>query len=143
MNGVPLPPMRRTLLVALVAATAVACTRAEGSRRTVGDLVVTLSAGASQVRVGEVLLKTAVRDAGGTPVQPAQVRFHYYPFVHRVKDSLASPDEVVRVVEAAPDGEAYVAKANFDRPGPWKVTVVVARPERPEATATFTFDVGS
>lgn len=104
-------------------------------------LAVTLVSEPSSPRVGENLLRArlAGRDGGAPAV--SGVRFHYYPFVHRDKDSLASPDEVIRVVEGEKAVDGYLAKATFDKPGPWKVTLKIFRADRPETMVTFTFDV--
>lgn len=48
---------------------------------------------------------------------------------------------MVRVVEGAPAQDEYRAKAKFDKPGPWKITLKIVRPDRPAAFVTFTFDV--
>lgn len=132
--------MKSGVLLLAVAVLLTACGR-EVATRKVGDLVIMLSAPTNDIRVGEVVVRARVADRAGAPISPSAVRFHYYPFVDRVKDSLASPDEVVRVVEGVPGPDGYGAKVNFEKPGPWKVTVTVARPERPRADATFTFDV--
>lgn len=130
---------RGAFLLAFVVLLA-ACGR-EAATRKVGDLVIMLSAPTNDGRVGEVVVRAKIADRAGAPISPSAVRFHYYPFVDRVKDSLASPDEVVRVVEGIPGPDGYTAKVNFDKPGPWKITVTIARPQKPPADATFTFDV--
>ncbi|MBI2455684.1 MAG: FixH family protein [candidate division NC10 bacterium] len=111
------------------------------TKRGTADLAVTLVSEPSPPRVGENVLRARVsgRDGGGVSV--SGVRFHYYPFVHRDKDSLASPDEVVRVLEGTSGEGGYRAKATFDKPGLWKVTLKIVRPDRPEAILTFTYDV--
>ncbi len=106
-----------------------------------GDLAVSLVSEPRPARVGENLLRAHVTGREGKPVSLSGIRFHYYPFVHRDKDSLASPDEVVRVVEGEEAQDGYRAKATFDKPGPWKVTLKVLRPDKPEVVVTFTFDV--
>lgn len=133
--------MKRGVCLLAVLATLLAACGREAATRNVDDLVIMLSVPTNDIRVGEVVIRARIADRTGAPIPPSAVRFHYYPFVDRVKDSLASPDEVVRVVEgvAGPDGHA--AKVNFEKPGPWKVTVSVARSERPRVDATFTFDV--
>lgn len=134
--------MKSVLLVTFVLlVTVVAACGRDVSRQTVGDLVVTFSTEPNPVRVGEALLKVRITAKGGIPISPSAVRFHYYPFVFRVKDSLASPDEVVRVADASPDQDGYSAKVTFEKPGPWKVTVKIIRPEKPDTLVTFTLDV--
>jgi len=105
------------------------------------DLAVTLLSEPRPPRVGENLLRAHVTGRDGKPVSLSGIRFHYYPFVHRDKDSLASPDEVVRVVEGEKAHDGYRARATFDKPGPWKVTLKIFRPDKPEAMVTFTFNV--
>lgn len=134
--------MKSILLVtfALLGMVVAACGR-DVSRQRMGDLIVTFSTEPNPVRVGEALLKVRITAKGGVSISPSEVRFHSYPFVFRVKDSLASPDEVVRVAEASPDQDGYSAKVTFDKPGPWKVTVKIIRPEKPDTLVTFTLDV--
>lgn len=134
--------MRRSALLIVLAAGLLvgACARLPASQ-TVGDLRVTVSTEPTPARVGDSLVKATITTKGGAPFSPSRVTFHYYPFVYRDKDSLASPDEAVRVVEpkAGPDGHA--AKLNFEKPGPWRVTLKITRPDAPPAIVTFTFDV--
>jgi hypothetical protein len=111
------------------------------SRAETADLAVRLASEPNPPRVGEVVLLARISDRRGHAVPVSGVRFHYYPFVQRVKDSLASPDEVVRVLEGEKVPEGYRAKATFDRPGPWKVILKVVRPDAPEVLRTFTLDV--
>lgn len=132
--------MRRGAFLLALAVLLAACGR-ETVMRKVDDLVIRLSADTRDIRVGEVTVRVSLADRAGAAVSPTAVRFHYYPFVDRVKDSLASPDEVVRVVEGLPGPDGFAAKVNFEKPGPWKVTVSIVRPEKPRADATFTFDV--
>jgi len=124
------------LLLALFLVTG--CGRA-GSGGT--DLAVILRSEPSPARVGDNLLVARVAGREGEAAGVAAVRFHYYPFVHRTKDSLASPDEVVRVVEGEKAPEGYRVKATFDKPGPWKVTLKVSRESGPDVLVTFTLDV--
>lgn len=131
--------IKKAFLLLLLASLAVACGR-DRSAQPVGDLVVRLKAEPNPPRVGEIVLEATITDRGGKAVAPAEVHFHYYPFVHRVKDSLASPDEVVRVAAAATSGDTYRATVTFDKPGPWKVTVRITRLLQPDAMATFTFE---
>lgn len=111
------------------------------SKQRTADLAVTVVSEPSPPRVGDNVLKAGVSSRDGTAVPVSGIRFHYYPFIHRDKDSLASPDEVVRVTDGTAAGNEYRAKASFDKPGPWKVTLKIIRPDRPEALVTFTFDV--
>lgn len=132
--------MRVTLGSLLLIVILTSCGR-EFATRTMGDLRITASFEPNPPRVGENTLKVRVTEKGGQPITPSEVRFHYYPFVFRVKDSLAAPDEVVRVTDAVAGPDGYTAKVNFEKPGPWKVTVKIVRPEKPETFATFTVDV--
>jgi hypothetical protein len=91
--------------------------------------------------VGEAVARLRVSSGGDAPAAPERVNLYYYPFVQRDKDSLASSDEVVRVVEADRAEDGYAAKLNLDRPGPWKVTARVPRGETPDVLATFTVHV--
>lgn len=108
-----------------------------------GGLAIVFSTEPSPVRVGETTLIAKLAGENGSPVSVKSVRFHYYPFVFRVKDSLASPDEIVRVIDASVGQDRYSAKAKFDRPGPWKVVVRVVRDGKPDTDAIFTLDVRS
>lgn len=128
------------LLVALVALLSAGCGMAH-SQQTLGDLRVAIATAPSPAKVGENVIKVTLRDEAGQPVTASHVSLHYYPFVQRTKDILASPDEVVRVADAAPAEGAYSGTAKFDKPGTWKVTVKIARPGKPDTLPTFTFDV--
>lgn len=134
--------MKSVLLVtfALLVTVVAGCGR-DVLRQTVGDLVVTFSTEPNPPRVGENTLKVRVTDRGGKPIVPSEVRFHYYPFVFRVKDAPADPDEVVRVTDALAGPDGYTAKVNFEKPGPWKITVKIVRPEKPDTLVTFTVEV--
>jgi len=111
------------------------------SKQTRGDLAVRLVTEPSPPRVGDIVLRARLSSRGGQAISAEGVRYYYYPFVQRDKDSLASPDEVVRVVEGARSQDEYRANAKFDKPGPWKVTLRVLRSGQPDALLTFTFDV--
>lgn len=113
----------------------------EFSKQALDDLLVTFSSEPSPARVGENTLKVRVTDRDGKSMEPSEVRFHYYPFVFRVKDAPADPNEVVRVTNALAGPDGYTAKVSFEKPGPWKVTVKTVRPEKPETLVTFTLDV--
>lgn len=134
----PRVTMKRPLLLLLALPLLAGCGQ---SRAGAADLAATLASEPNPPRVGDNLLRVRVAGRGGAPVPIAGVWFHYYPFVHRDKDSLASPDEVIRVVEGEKAEDGYRAKATFDKPGPWKVTLKIFRPDKPEAMVTFTFDV--
>ncbi len=115
------------------------CERAPATRSTARHRIV-LSLPPS-LGVGEYPLSLTVASRDGRPVAGVDVWLHYYPFIHRVKDSLASPDEVVRVVKATPAGDRYRASVRFDRPGVWKIAVRLTSSGRPDETVYFTVDV--
>jgi hypothetical protein len=93
------------------------------------------------VHVGEQSLSLAVTPRDNRAVPGMEVWLHYYPFVHRVKDSLAAPEEVVRVVAAVPTGDGYRATVRFDRAGPWKIAVRLVSPGRATEIVYFTVNV--
>ncbi len=130
---------RRALLL-LLPGLLLAAACSPGPRRA-GDVAVTLVSDPRPPRVGDALLLARVARQDGPAGTVSGVRFHYYPFVHRVKDSLASPDEAVRVVDGERAEDGYRARVTFDRAGPWKVTLKIFRPEGPEVILTFTLDV--
>jgi len=130
--------MKRALLFLIGVLAAAGCGH---SKQGTADLAVTLLSEPSSPRVGENLLTARVSGRDRKPISLSGIRFHYYPFVYRDKDSLASPDEVVRVVEGEKAQDGYRVKATFDKPGPWKVTLKIIRADKPEAVVTFTFDV--
>lgn len=132
--------MRFTLVSLLLIIILTSCGR-EFATRTVGDLRVTASFEPNPPRVGENTLKVRVTEKGGKSITPSEVRFHSYPFVFRVKDAPADPDEVVRVMDALAGPDGYTAKVSFEKPGPWKITVKIVRPEKPDTFAIFTLDV--
>lgn len=92
------------------------------------------------VRVGEEPISIQIEPTGPEPAGDLEVVFHYYPFVHRVKDLLAAPDEVVRVVPAARSSDGYRATLALDRPGPWKIAVRIKRADKPDTITYFTIN---
>ncbi|MBI3049063.1 MAG: hypothetical protein HYY76_12220 [Acidobacteria bacterium] len=92
------------------------------------------------VRVGERPFTVRIEPRGSEVTGDLKVLFHYFPFVHRVKDFLASPDEVVRVVPAARGPEGYAATLELDRPGPWKVAVRIIRADKADTIVYFTLE---
>jgi len=132
--------MKNALLLLVMASVFAGC-GGEFSKREVGDLFVTFSHEPNPAHVGENSLRVRITDRGGKPIAPSEVLFHYYPFVFRVKDAPADPEEVVRVTDALAGADGYTAKATFEKPGPWKITVKIVRPEKPDTLATFTVEV--
>ena len=132
---------QRRLVVCVVAVlAAVVGTAACGvglAEQATGDFTVSLSTD-PPVRAGEEPITVQIVPTGPEPAGDVEVLFHYYPFVHRVKDSLASPDEVVRVVPATPSSEGYRATLELDRPGPWKVAVRIIQAAKPDTIVYFT-----
>lgn len=92
------------------------------------------------VQVGEEDVTVKITPRESQAAGDLQVRFHYYPFVDRVKDSLASPEEVARVTPARRDAGGYHAILKLDRPGPWKIAVRIGQAERPDEIVYFTVD---
>lgn len=127
--------------VALLGAvvTGVACQAGLAKQETEGFTIKLLTD--TSVQVGQQPIAVEIVPAGPEPAGDLGVLFHYYPFVYRVKDSLAAPDEVVRVVPAVASSEGYRATLELDRPGPWKVAVRIAQPGRPDSIVYFTLDV--
>lgn len=102
---------------------------------------VTLATEPASVSVGEVVLKAMVTDADGTALgEKARVRFLYWKAYEKVP---SAPEEIVReateVVRAG--DQTYRTKVKLEKPGVWKVSVKVERPEKEPSAATFTFDV--
>lgn len=109
-----------------------------------GGLRLAFSVTPSPPKVGEAIARLSVSDdrTGTIPTSP-HITIYYYPFVFRNKDAQASPDEVVRLVEANHSGNGYSGKLKFSKPGPWKITVKVTQPSKSDVFATFTVDVQS
>ena len=131
----------RPLLGAMIVVGAIlsaACTVGLAEQST-EDLTISL-ASETAVRVGEQPFAVRIEPRDAEAAGDVKVLFHYYPFVHRVKDFLASPDEVVRVVPATLGSEAYEATLDLDRPGPWKVAVRVIRADKADTIVYFTLD---
>lgn len=102
---------------------------------------VTLAIEPASVSVGEVVLKARVTDPDGKALgEKARVRFLYWKAYEKVP---SAPEEIVReateVVRAG--DQTYRTKVKLEKPGVWKVSVKVERPEKEPSAATFTFDV--
>lgn len=102
---------------------------------------VTLAIEPASVSVGEVVLKARVTDPDGKALgKKARVRFLYWKAYEKVP---SAPEEIVReateVVRAG--DQTYRTKVKLEKPGVWKVSVKVERPEKEPSAATFTFDV--
>ena len=102
---------------------------------------VTLATEPASVSVGEVVLKAMVTDpAGKALAEKARVRFLYWKEYEKVP---SAPEEIVREApEVVREGsQTYRTKLKLERPGVWKVSVKVERPEKEPTATTFTFDV--
>lgn len=130
--------LRAVLLVGLAVGVA-GCEAGLRSQRT-DDFTISLST-SSHVRVGNETVTLRVVPRSPEMRGAVQVLLHYYPFVHRVKDSLAFPNEVVRVVPAKLDAAGYHATLELDRPGPWRIAARITQGDRPDTVVYFTIHV--
>lgn len=131
----PRHPLAPLLLVGFALGTA-AC-EAGLREQTTEQFTVSLSTD-PPVRAGQETVTVNIVPKGSDPAKDLEVLFHYYPFVHRVKDSLASPDEVARVVPASLGSSGYQATLELDRAGPWKIAVRTKQADKPDTIVYFT-----
>ncbi|MBI3491345.1 MAG: hypothetical protein HY047_06130 [Acidobacteria bacterium] len=127
---------RLTLLLGLSAGAA-SCGRL-AAEQTTDAFTVTLATSSQPVQVGEETVTIKIAPKKAEPSGDTQVLLHYYPFVYRVKDSLASPDEAARIVTAARDSNSYRATLKLDKPGPWKIAARIRQPGKPDTIVYFT-----
>lgn len=102
---------------------------------------VTLATEPASLSVGEAVVKATISDQDGRALgDKARVRFLYWKAYEKVS---SAPEEIVREAsEVVRDGNlTYRTKVKLEKPGVWKVSVKIERPEKEPAAATFTLDV--
>lgn len=133
--------MKSTLLLVvlgLLAALAGGCS-GEFSRQEVDGLTVSLATEPNPPRVGETVMRARLVDRDGSPVTEATVQFSAFLVFERVP---TEPEHYVKAAAGELDGDAYRAAMAFTKPGKWKVSLKISRPQKPFTLATFTLDVG-
>jgi Cu(I)/Ag(I) efflux system membrane fusion protein len=101
--------------------------------RRIGDLVVSVYPAAGTARVGAATIRVRVRDADGSAVGQAKVRFEY---------SMDMAGMGIQSAEAREIGDGvYEATAKLTMAGPWSLVVQIDRPGNPIARGKFTLRV--
>ena len=130
--------MRKVFSLAVIAALAaiavVGCTKGYETKKTAGDLTVTLSAGSYPLVKGDNTLTIKVADSSGKAVTDARVDARYY------MPAMPGMAPMEFTTQAMPSGSAYAFKANIPMEGGWRVDVSVTRGDKPEPTVTFNVD---
>lgn len=124
-----------TILVVMLSAAAVfGCSKGYESQKTTGDLTITLKADRYPLVKADNALSVKVTDATGKAVTDAKVEVRYYmpPMA-----GMAPMDFSAQTVQK---GSEYSFTAKPPMEGGWRVEVMVTRPGKPAATATFNLD---
>jgi hypothetical protein len=123
------------ILLACAAITLVfGCSKGYESRKSSGDLTITLSIERYPLVKGDNALNVQVLDASGKPVTDAMVIVRYY------MPSMPGMAPMEYSTQAMLKGNAYSFSANVPMEGGWKADVSVARPGKPVSMATFNID---
>ncbi len=123
--------------VAAVLALAVAagCTKGYETKKTAGDITITLTAKSYPLtETGDNRVNIAVADASGKAITDATVEVRYF------MPPMAGMAPMEYRTQAAPKGGAYACVLNTPMAGGWKVEVNVTPLGKPAATATFNLD---
>jgi hypothetical protein len=101
--------------------------------QTLGDASLSISSDPDPARLGLNRLHVRLIGAGGTPIEGGRVELRY---------GLES-DATLRVIPMRPAAAGlYDAEVEFDRPGPWQVSVALKREGVPDSSATFLYNIG-
>ena len=123
------------ILLAFAAITLVSgCSKGYESRKSAGDLAITLSIERYPLVKGDNALNVQVLDASGKPLTDATVSVRYY------MPPMPGMAPMEFTTQAMPKGNAYALSANVPMEGGWKADVSVARPGKPASMVTFNLD---
>ncbi len=130
--------MRKAFSVAVIAVMAAAvisgCTKGYETRKSAGDLSVTLNASSYPLVKGDNTLTVKLTDAAGKPLTDAKVNVRYY------MPPMPGMAPMEYQAQAMPSGDAYKFTANIPMEGGWRVDVTAARGDSQFPTATFNVD---
>jgi hypothetical protein len=121
-------------IVAIFTTVIAGCSKGYETKRTAGDLTVTVKADRYPLVKGDNMLAITVSDAAGKAVTDATVNVRYF------MPAMAGMAPMEFSATAAAAGGRYTVAANIPMEGGWKVEVSVAQPGKPSATATFNLD---
>jgi len=122
------------VVVFLLAAAVVACSKGYEAKKAVDDLSVSLKADRYPLVKGDNDFSVSLADATGKTVTDAAVQVRYYmPAMPGM-----APMEFNATAQAK--GGGYVFTANVPMEGGWKVDVAATRPGKPAVTVTFNVD---
>jgi nitrogen fixation protein FixH len=131
--------MKKTLSLAFIAALAVTvvagCTKGYETRKTAGDLTITLSASSYPLVKGDNTLTVKLADSSGKPVTDAKVDVRYY------MPAMPGMAPMEYTAQATPAGDAYRFTANIPMEGGWRVDVTTNRGGSVLPAVTFNIDV--
>ncbi len=123
-----------TIIAVLAVAVIAGCTKGYETKKSAGDLSVTLSAGSYPLIKGDNSLTVKLTDASGKPLTDAKVMIRYY------MPPMAGMAPMEYQAQAVPAGDAYKFTANIPMEGGWRVDVTAARGDSQFPTTTFNVD---
>ncbi len=101
--------------------------------QTLGDASLSISSDPDPARLGLNRLHVRLIGADGKPIDGGRVELRY---------GLES-EATLRVTAMRPAAAGlYDAEVEFDRPGPWQVSVALKREGVPDSSATFLYNIG-
>ena len=122
------------VIVALAALVAAGCTKGYETKKTTGDLTITLSAKSYPLVKGDNTLAVKLTDASGKAVTDAKVDVRYY------MPPMPGMAPMEYTAQAVPAGDAYKFTANIAMEGGWRVDVTANRGGSVLPPATFNVD---
>ncbi len=130
--------MRKAFSSAVIAVLTVivvfGCTKGYETRKTAGDLTITLSASSYPLVKGDNTFAVKLTDSAGKPVTDARVDVRYY------MPPMPGMAPMEYQAQAAPSGGAYKFTANIPMEGGWRVDVTAMRGGAQMQTTTFNVD---
>ncbi len=123
-----------TVIAALAAVVATGCTKGYETKKTVGDLTITLSSKSYPLIKGDNTLAVKLADTSGKAVTDAKVDVRYY------MPAMPGMAPMDYTTQATPAGDAYKFTVNIPMEGGWRVDVTANRGGSVLPAATFNID---
>jgi hypothetical protein len=130
--------MKKVLSLAVIAALAAlvvaGCTKGYETRKTAGDLTISLSARSYPLVKGDNTLAVKLADSSGKAVTDAKVDVRYY------MPPMPGMAPMEYTTQATPAGDAYNFTVNIPMEGGWRVDVTANRGGSVLPAVTFNID---